>query len=603
MRSRLLLTAGLALAGVLHGAVTGQIVVPALALAVALGAVVAGPRISLPQAAQALVLVATGGATLAVALIDVPLAWQEGGPKLQYVVLSGTALLTVATRLWLHDPERGHPVTWVIGLVAYVCCGRVGSELYLPLVVAYLALAWLHQAWRPRGLEGLALRHVAAGVALVTATAATATGATVGLRKVYQALEGVVFADGGSAAVGFGAGSFRLGSMDGMRDSDEVILRVHGPSPEHFRGQAYSEYGHGFWLPPSGDTTPVARGRVPGQGATVIDFVSDEQERLFLPPGAAAVVVEPIGAEVDALGIPRLGDGSSPRRVRLDTGGTQRFPSPPPTPADLEVPPDVAAAIGPLVQGWVAGIQGAAERVAQIERRLEQDYTYSLHYERDAVGDPVVQFLLTSRLGHCEYFATAQALASRSVGVPARVITGFRSIELSPFGGHRIVRSRDAHAWVEVWLDGGWVTVDPSPENAVAATFAQGATDDLALLWERYGLQSLAAVLLLVFVGLQVRTLLRGRRPRAAPVDGAWIEGPPAYLAPLLAVLSQQALDRRPDEAVEAFAGRAEEAGCERAGALLRRYAALRYGGVGDPLALNRDVAAWRAAAGDGAAE
>lgn len=57
-------------------------------------------------------------------------------------------------------------------------------------------------------------------------------------------------------------------------------------------------------------------------------------------------------------------------------------------------------------------------------------------------------------------------LMLRSEGIPSRLITGFLTGE-TPDGGQKfIVRQSDAHAWVEVWLDGlGWLTVDPTPPD------------------------------------------------------------------------------------------------------------------------------------------
>jgi hypothetical protein len=66
-----------------------------------------------------------------------------------------------------------------------------------------------------------------------------------------------------------------------------------------------------------------------------------------------------------------------------------------------------------------------------------------------------------------------------------------------------------------------------------------------------------------------------------------------ASLAALLEVLAGAELERRTGESVEGFADRALAAGRDRAAALLRRYAALRYGGLGDAVALARDVRSW----------
>jgi hypothetical protein len=76
----------------------------------------------------------------------------------------------------------------------------------------------------------------------------------------------------------------------------------------------------------------------------------------------------------------------------------------------------------------------------------------------------VDRFLFDDRAGYCEQFATAEVLMLRGLGIPARLATGYAPGEYAPLLHQAIVRERDAHAWVEVWLDGhGWVPMDPSP--------------------------------------------------------------------------------------------------------------------------------------------
>jgi hypothetical protein len=51
----------------------------------------------------------------------------------------------------------------------------------------------------------------------------------------------------------------------------------------------------------------------------------------------------------------------------------------------------------------------------------------------------------------------------RSVGVPARVASGFAPGEKDPFTGHIVVRESQAHSWVEVFFPGyGWIPFEPS---------------------------------------------------------------------------------------------------------------------------------------------
>jgi hypothetical protein len=76
----------------------------------------------------------------------------------------------------------------------------------------------------------------------------------------------------------------------------------------------------------------------------------------------------------------------------------------------------------------------------------------------------VEDFLLRSRRGHCELFASGLALLLRAEGLPSRLVLGFRGGRWNPLAGWWEVRHADAHAWVEVDLGGGrWIAVDGTP--------------------------------------------------------------------------------------------------------------------------------------------
>src|SRR5690606_10276924 len=79
-------------------------------------------------------------------------------------------------------------------------------------------------------------------------------------------------------------------------------------------------------------------------------------------------------------------------------------------------------------------------------------------------ADSFRSFLLEDRRGHCEYFATATALFFRHIGVPSRVVVGYRGGTYNPVSDILEIRERNAHAWVEVFVPGdGWVSVDTTP--------------------------------------------------------------------------------------------------------------------------------------------
>ena len=68
-----------------------------------------------------------------------------------------------------------------------------------------------------------------------------------------------------------------------------------------------------------------------------------------------------------------------------------------------------------------------------------------------------------SRVGWCEQIASSLVVLARSVGIPARLVTGFAPGGRDALTGRFVVRERDAHAWAEIYFPGiGWQGFDPT---------------------------------------------------------------------------------------------------------------------------------------------
>lgn len=101
--------------------------------------------------------------------------------------------------------------------------------------------------------------------------------------------------------------------------------------------------------------------------------------------------------------------------------------------------------------------------------------------------DPIVNFLASSRQGHCQYFASALCAMCQSMGVDARVVAGFIALEYDATQLQYIVRSSNAHAWVEVRTgDAQWTTFDGTPPTTLEALQAEQRSwaDGLRWLWD-----------------------------------------------------------------------------------------------------------------------
>ena len=91
------------------------------------------------------------------------------------------------------------------------------------------------------------------------------------------------------------------------------------------------------------------------------------------------------------------------------------------------------------------------------------------------------------RTGYCSQFAASMAVLGRSLGIPSRVVLGFTPgtsrVGVSEDGEPVTiieVRDTNAHAWVEMWMDGfGWVQFDPTPRNLSEPTDRQFQTESI----------------------------------------------------------------------------------------------------------------------------
>lgn len=122
----------------------------------------------------------------------------------------------------------------------------------------------------------------------------------------------------------------------------------------------------------------------------------------------------------------------------------------------------------------VAGNAGGIEAAAAMEQwfRSSGNFRYTLTALTKS-DDPVTAFLLETRAGNCEYFASAMAVMLRLEGIPARLVGGYRGGYYSELGGYYAVTQKSAHVWVEAYFpDRGWVRFDPTPGSDEGFTAA-----------------------------------------------------------------------------------------------------------------------------------
>ena len=107
------------------------------------------------------------------------------------------------------------------------------------------------------------------------------------------------------------------------------------------------------------------------------------------------------------------------------------------------------------------------DKAVRVESYLKTHFGYTLQLPQAPVKDPLADFLFERKKGHCEYFSSSMAVMLRSLGIPARVVNGFRSDEFNDLTENYVVRAKDAHSWVEAYFPRyGWVHFDPTPAGS-----------------------------------------------------------------------------------------------------------------------------------------
>jgi len=133
----------------------------------------------------------------------------------------------------------------------------------------------------------------------------------------------------------------------------------------------------------------------------------------------------------------------------------------------LQLPDDLSPEITALAGQITAQAETAYDRAEAVTAYLRDTITYASTVESPPEGrDPLEWFLLEARSGFCNYYATAEVILLRALGIPARMAVGFTQGELDEADTY-VVRQRDAHAWPEVYFPGlGWVEFEPTGSQA-----------------------------------------------------------------------------------------------------------------------------------------
>ncbi|KGG90557.1 transglutaminaseTgpA domain-containing protein [Comamonas thiooxydans] len=285
--------------------------------------------------------------------------------------------------------------------------------------------------------------------------------------------------------------SMRVGEVASLAMDDSVALRIRFDTPEgkeppanalYFRGPVLSQFDGRRWqADPVLDAMAMPQLRVSGEPIHYQMLIEPSKRRwLTLLDAAKTEPQIPPGASVGRLRMSSSLQWLSWRPItdvlRVDAQSHLDFSHGP-----LQLTPELkrylqlpagsnprTQALGEHLQAELRAQPGAGadtdRLIASALQRLKTGgYTYTLEpgvVDSDHTAD---DFWFDSKQGFCEHIASAFAVLMRSMGVPARIVTGYQGGDRNSVDNYWTVRNSDAHAWTEVWIAGrGWVRVDPT---------------------------------------------------------------------------------------------------------------------------------------------
>ncbi len=153
-------------------------------------------------------------------------------------------------------------------------------------------------------------------------------------------------------------------------------------------------------------------------------------------------------------------------------------------PVDNPLPAIPLARIRDLAQR-VAGTGPSQQQAQNIELYLSKTYRYSTDFGDRVPENPVDYFLFERREGSCAHFASAMALMLRLRNIPSRLVAGYFKGEWNDPAQCIVMRERDAHAWVEAYIEGqGWVAFDPTPSSTPGFVSHRSVLNRLEQYWD-----------------------------------------------------------------------------------------------------------------------
>ena len=278
-----------------------------------------------------------------------------------------------------------------------------------------------------------------------------------------------------------------------LDQTDVELFRVTSEKPLYWRLVTLSEFDGLAWTPTEDPDVPAPGGAI---GAEVVyppslsssEYVQQRFEITGLSGRMLPAAYQPGALEIEGDAAedlefdPRTADLQL--QTELQEGLTYEVQSIVPEtsfavmnnaqPGDLggeytNLPEGISPEIGDLLESWTADARTPFQKLLAIQTQL-RGFEYSTAVDNAASSDYLRRFLIETKSGYCQQFATAFTVMARMLGMESRVSVGFLPGTTSPSAPTKyVVRGTDAHAWPEVYFQNlGWISFEPTPREETA---------------------------------------------------------------------------------------------------------------------------------------